>query len=166
MDIKEKTSIQSLKARGKAIPMDDDQRHLWQEEFNALPAMIALGSKLDISDETIIKVVLPEILPHHLGGLGSAYVNGAVVAGLLDASLGVAGAVHYLGQPAGTVELSIKFMRAIHGPTVTAYAVALKRSESVCFVEGKLFSEGRLCALASGLVALASSAEGADELRW
>ena len=76
MDIKEKTSIQSLKARGKAIPMDDDQRHLWQEEFNALPAMIALGSKLDISDETIIKVVLPEILPHHLGGLGSAYVNG------------------------------------------------------------------------------------------
>ena len=110
--------------------------------------------------------ILPEILPHHLGGLGSDYVNGAVVAGLLDASLGVAGAVHYLGQPAGTVELSIKFIRAIHGPTITAYAVALKRSESVCFVEGKLFSEGRLCALASGLVALASSAEGADELRW
>ena len=27
MDIKEKTSIQSLKARGKAIPMDENQRY-------------------------------------------------------------------------------------------------------------------------------------------
>ncbi|TDJ12974.1 MAG: PaaI family thioesterase [Gammaproteobacteria bacterium] len=166
MDIKEKTSIQSLKARGKAIPMDENHRYQWQQEFNALPAMIAFGSKLDISDDTVVKVVLAEILPQHLGGLGSDYVNGAVVAGLFDASLGVAGAVHYLGQPAGTVELSIKFIRAIHGPTVTAYAVALKRSDSVCFVEGNLFSEGRLCAMASGMVALATAAEGADELRW
>ena len=166
MDIKEKTTIQSLKSRGKTIPMDENERHRWQDEFNQLPAMVAFGSKLDISDRVVVKAGLPEILPHHLGGLGSDYVNGAVVSGLFDAALGVAGAVQYLGQPAGTVELSIKFIRAIHGPTVTAYAVALKRSDSVCFVEGKLFSQGRLCALASGMVAVASTAEGADELRW
>ncbi len=146
--------------------MDENQRHKWQQEFNALPAMVAFGSKLDISDNTVVKVILPEVLPQHLGGLGSDYVNGAVVAGMFDASLGVAGAVQYLGQPAGTVELSVKFIRAIHGPTVTAYAVVLKRSDSVCFVEGNLFSEGRLCAMASGMVALATAAKGADELRW
>jgi len=166
MDIKEKTSIESLRSRGKAIPMDQGRRHEWQKNFNELPAMVTSASKLDISDDIVVKVTLPEILPQHLGGLGSDYVNGATVAGLFDASLGVAGAVHFVGQPAGTVELSIKFMRAIRGPTVTAYAVALKTSDSVCFVEGKLFSQGRLCAMASGLVALASAAKGADELRW
>ena len=80
--------------------MDENQRYQWQQDFNALPAMVAFGIKLNISDDTVVKVILAEILPQHLGGLGSDYVNGAVVAGLFDASLGVAGAVHYLGRPA------------------------------------------------------------------
>ena len=44
--------------------------------------------------------------------------------------------------------------------------IFMRSWQVVCFVEGKLFSQGRLCALASGMVAVASAAEGADELRW
>lgn len=166
MDIKEKTSIQGLKNRGRKIPLDEEQRRDWAANFNLQAAMQAFGARLDISDETLVTVSLNKIEPHHLGGIGSDYVNGAVIAGLFDASLGVAGALQYLGRPAGTVELSLKFIRAIHGPTVTAYAVALKRADSVCFVEGRIFSQGRLCALASGLVAVAKVKEGTKELRW
>lgn len=166
MDIKEKTSIQSLRNRGKKIPLNETERHEWQERFNDQAAMRAFGAQLDISDGTLVKVCLDKIEPHHLGGIGTDYVNGAAIAGLFDASLGVAGALQYFGKPAGTVELSLKFIRAIHGPTVTAYAVALKSSTSVCFVEGRLFSQGRLSALASGLVAVANVKDGANELRW
>jgi len=140
--------------------MDADQRRRWQEGFNALAGMEVMGATLDLSDARLVRVHLPEVRAHHQGGMGSSAVNGAVIAGLFDAALGVAGVVQFPGKRAGTVELSVKFLRPTQGQSVDAWAVALKRAEGLAFVEGELYAQGRLCAVATGIV---STARGVAE---
>lgn len=136
--------------------MSDQERQDWQDRFNVIPAMKYMGCTLDISDDRVVAVHLPEIEPHHQGGLGTDAVNGAVLAGFFDCALGVAGVLQFPGRRAGTVELSIKFMRPTRGDSLTAYAVALKRSASLCFVESELYCGNRLCAVATGMVSTTS----------
>jgi acyl-coenzyme A thioesterase PaaI-like protein len=154
------TSLDGLRARGRPIPMDATARHAWARQFNALPAMGAMDATLDLADETLVRVHLAEVGPQHQGGMGSAAVNGAVIAGLFDAALGVAGVIQFPGKRAGTVELSVKFMRPTRGRSVDAYAITLKRAEGLAFMEGELWSEGKLCAVATGIV---STARGVAE---
>ena len=156
----ETASLEALRARGRKVPMDADRRRRWQDGFNALAGMEVMGATLDLSDDRLVRVHLPEVRAHHQGGLGSSAVNGAVIAGLFDAALGVAGVIQFPGQRAGTVELSVKFLRPTRGQSVDAWAVALKRAEGLAFVEGELYAEGRLCAVATGIV---STARGVSE---
>jgi acyl-coenzyme A thioesterase PaaI-like protein len=122
--------------------------------------MSAMDATLDLSDPGLVRVHLAEVRAHHQGGMGSGAVNGAVIAGLFDAALGVAGVLQFPGRRAGTVELSVKFMRPTRGHSVDAYAITLKRAEGLAFLEGELWSEGRLCAMATGIV---STARGVAE---
>lgn len=153
-------SLEALRSRARPIPMDVEARRAWAGQFNAMPAMSAMGAALDLEDPALVRVHLSEIGPHHRGGMGSSAVNGAVIAGLFDAALGVAGVIQFPGRRAGTVELSVKFMRPTRGRSVDAYAITLKRAEGLAFMEGELWSEGKLCAVATGIV---STARGVAE---
>lgn len=157
----QRLAIQALFARGLDIPLDEASRQEFAAEFNRLPAMEFMGCELDLADARVVRVALPEVQAHHQGGMGMEAVNGAVVAGLADCALGVAGLMQFPGQRSGTVEMGIKFLRPTIGRSVTAYAVALKRSPSVVFAEIELYAEGTLCAIATGMVAPASSGVGA-----
>lgn len=154
------SSLEALCARGRPIPMEATARQAWAGQFNALPGMGMMGAALDLSDPVLVRVHLSEVRPHHQGGMGSAAVNGAVIAGLFDAALGVAGVIQFPGRRAGTVELSVKFLRPTRGRSVDACAVTLKRAEDLAFMEGELWSEGKLCAVATGIV---STARGVAE---
>lgn len=154
------SSLEALRARGRPIPMDATARQVWAGQFNALPGMSMMGATLDLSDPVVVRVHLSVVRPHHQGGMGSAAVNGAVIAGLFDAALGVAGVIQFPGRRAGTVELSVKFMRPTRGGSVDACAVTLKRAEDLAFMEGELWSAGKLCAVATGIV---STARGVAE---
>ncbi len=147
---------EALAARGLSIPLSAGDRQRWQDQFNSIPGMKYLGCALDISDDRVVAVHLPEIQAHHQGGLGTDAVNGAVLAGFFDCALGVAGVLQFPRRRAGTVELSMKFMRPTRGDSLTAYAVALKRSGNLCFVESELYCGNRLCAVATGVVSTAS----------
>jgi acyl-coenzyme A thioesterase PaaI-like protein len=157
---------QALAARGLPVPLDEAKRRRWQDEFNAHQGMQYIGCRLDLSDPRVVRVHLPEIQAHHLGGLGTDAVNGAVLAGFFDIALGVAGVLQFPGKRAGTVDLSIKFMRPTLGSSITAYAVALKRTENIAFVESELYSGNRLCAIASGMVSrTATESKRVDEVQ-
>ncbi|MGB5209622.1 MAG: PaaI family thioesterase [Gammaproteobacteria bacterium] len=147
----------ALASRGLDIPMDQAARTRWQDNFNQIPAMGYMGCRLDLSHPRVVRVYLPEVLPHHQGGMGTEAVNGAVIAGLCDCALGVAGVIQFPGERAGTVELAVKFMRPTLGQSITAYSVALKRGASVAFAEIELYSAGRLCSIATGMVSKATS---------
>lgn len=159
MSEQERRALAALGARGLRIPLDPAARRAWAERFNALPGMRLVGGAVDLADETCVAVRLPEIGPEHQGGLGTDAVNGAVLAACFDVALGVAGVLQFPGRRAGTVELSMKFMRPAIGGAVTAYGIALKRADNIAFVESELFCGGRFCARASGMVATATRGE-------
>jgi uncharacterized protein (TIGR00369 family) len=157
MDEEEQNGVAALGRRGRHVPLDAAARTEWQQRFNRAPAMQGFGVRIDLADSRIIRVVLDTIEDRHRGGLGTAAINGAVLAALFDCALGVAGTLQFPGRRSATCELSIKFMRPVVGPTVTAYAVTLKKASQLAFADSELYSNGRLCAIASGIVSVASS---------
>lgn len=149
--------IEALRARAQPIPLAEAARRQIAARLNGLASMRLVGAHLDLADPAVVRVTLAEVAEHHLGGLGTRAVNGAVIAGLFDAALGVAGTVQFGSLRAGTVELSIKLMRPAFEAPIEVLAIALKHSPHLAFTEAELYAEGRLCAVASGIVAVASS---------
>ena len=160
-------SLKAFRDQGLDIPLDAAARTAWVDKFNKLPGIARFGVRVELDDTKLVKASLRSIEEHHRGGLGTSAVNGAVIAGLFDCALGVAGTLHFLGRRAGTCELSLKFMHAVFGPEVEAYAIATKVSQAIAFVESRLYSGGRISAVATGIVAVAKTMpkEG-EELRW
>lgn len=148
--------LHGIRARAQAIPLAGAERSAWAGQFNLLPAVQYAGITVDIADEQIVHVALTQLAEHHLGGLKLRAVNGAILAGLFDCALGLAGTLQFAGKRAGTCELSLKFMRAVFDAPVDAFGVCVKRTETLAFVESELYSAGKLCALATGLVAVAA----------
>jgi acyl-coenzyme A thioesterase PaaI-like protein len=157
----ERLAIEAMAARGLHTPLDTAALEAFQERFNQIPAMSYMGCTLDLANPPIVQVHLPEVQTHHRGGMGTEAVNGAVLAGLGDCALGVAGVLQLGGERSGTVEMSIKFLRPTVGHSVVAYAVALKRGGHLVFTEAELYCEGRLCATATGMVTRPTGSEGA-----
>jgi len=158
MHEEEQDGVAALGRRGQTVPLDAAERAEWQHRFNRAPAIRGFGARIDLADSRVIRVALDAIEDRHRGGLGTAAVNGAVLAALFDCALGVAGALQFPGRRSATCELSIKFMRPVPGPTVTAYAVILKKATQLAFADSELYSNGRLCAIASGIVSVVTSA--------
>jgi len=156
------TAIDSLKLRAQAIPLGEAERREVQHKMNGLPAMRLMGATIDLGDSAIVRLTLLSVSEHHLGGLGTRAVNGAVIAGMFDATLGVRGTLQFPGQRAGTVELSIKLMRPAFEAPLEMLGVTVKRTPHLAFTEAELHADGRLCASATGIVALASSPQQGD----
>lgn len=162
MPTRERLAFEALKLRGRPAPLDEAQRRDWQDRFNRVPAMQAFGLRIDLEDSQVVRTDLAAIEDRHRGGLGTAAVNGAVLAAIFDCALGVAGGLQFPGRRSGTCELSIKFLRPAAGPSVSAYAITLKKATQLAFVESELYSGSRLCAVASGIVSLANSPIAVD----
>lgn len=145
------SAVEFLAARGLAFPLQATACERFAERFNALPAMAHMGAQLDLSTPPLVQVHLPRIEDHHRGGMGTEAVNGAVLSGLADCALGVAGVLQFNGESAGTVDMSIKFLRPALGDSLVACAVALKRSDRLVFAEAEIYASGKLCALATGV---------------
>lgn len=154
--------IEALRARAQAIPLDALARRRIEERLNGLASMRLMGARLDLGDPDVVRIGLAEVAEHHLGGLGTTAVNGAVIAGLFDVALGVAGTLQFGGQRAGTAELSIKLMRPAFEPPLEVLAITVKHSPHLAFTAAELYSERRLCAIATGIVALATSQQDGD----
>ena len=154
-------SLEGLRSRALEIPMPLAYRETWTKGFNTLPAMQHFGASLNLTDSHLVQVTLPKLEDHHRGGFGTTAVNGAVIAGMFDCALGVAGIMQFPDKRTGTVELSIKLLRPVVGDTLDFYGIAIKASSSIAFTESELFSGGRICALATGIVAVASDKDWA-----
>jgi uncharacterized protein (TIGR00369 family) len=152
--------IENLARRGLPSPLDAPAHEQFAARFNALPGMIHMGARLDLTTPPLVQVHLPRVEPHHRGGMGTEAVNGAVLSGLADCALGVAGVLQFKGESAGTVEMSIKFLRPALGDSLTAFAIALKRSDRLVFAETELYCSGKLCALATGVTSQPSRRSG------
>ncbi|HEY7377564.1 MAG TPA: PaaI family thioesterase [Steroidobacteraceae bacterium] len=148
--------LAGLRARAQAIPLAEPARLEWARQFNRLPGVTHFGLTIDLTDSLLVRVTLPAIDEHHVGGLRSRAVNGAVLAGLFDCALGVAGTLQFDQRRAGTCELSMQFMRAVLDAPLEVFGACIKRTDNLAFAESALYSNGKLCAIATGIVAVAA----------
>lgn len=147
--------LAGLRARSIAIPLDAAQRRVLQNGFGQRSPH---GMRIELEDDHLAHVWIPQVLDSHTGGLGSANtVNGVVIAGMFDSALGIAGLLHFVGKRAGTCELSMKFMRPVMGDRVDVWSATIRLGSTLAFVEAELYASGKLCSISTGIVAVSGS---------
>jgi acyl-coenzyme A thioesterase PaaI-like protein len=156
----EQNPLVRLRQRALPMPRPTAERRQWQEGFNCLPAAQHFGFRVDLSDDQLVAIRLDQIQPWHRGGLGTAAVNGAVIAGMFDIGLGLAGTQQFPQRPTGTIDLSIKLMKPTLGPQVVLYAWAVEKRTNVVFVEAEVHDSGNgITAMGQGLVSASATLE-------
>ena len=93
-------------------------------------------------------------------GIGGS-VHGGIIATMIDMSAVVAvfSDLPDSGDPAGTADLAVTYLRQAHGTWVDAEASVIKRGRQLCTVEVSVMNdEGVLCARGRVLYAMRSGA--------
>jgi len=126
------------------------------ERWNAHPGMHHLGARVTLDPDGTVRALLDDLQDHHRGGLGTDAVNGAVIAGLFDLVIGLAGYQHTLGRRAGVAQLNVRYLRPVLGQRVEVVGQADRVGRTLVFASARLLDQtGRVCAMADGLVAVA-----------
>src|SRR4051794_6452156 len=137
------------------IPHSAAERPRLADEWSALPPMQALGARADFGDPEAVRVVIDQLQPFHRGGLGTEAVNGAVIAGLCDAAIGMVGHFQASGSRVGTAQLSIQFLRPVRGDTVVAVGRLTRSGAHLVFARAEIRDgQGTVCAVCDGIVAI------------
>jgi acyl-coenzyme A thioesterase PaaI-like protein len=141
-------------ARGLPFPLPPDEIRAWEDRLNRLPIVARLGARIDLSDPRATQVHIDEVMPYHLGGLGVSAFNGSIISGILDCAVGAAGVVHFSGSRAGTLSLTLNFLRPLFGRRATARCVVTRRTGNVLFMDAWVLDErNRICSSAAGIAA-------------
>jgi len=135
-----------------------EQLDRYAEQFSQSPPMRHLGVRLAFHEGRKVVATLPELLPHHRGGLGSASaINGAVLAGLFDLVLGCTPALLDPTRRCATLQLSMSFQRPVTGASMRAEAEIDSYGKNTLFASARILDEqGNVCARAQGVVRLST----------
>ncbi len=145
--------------------LSDAERAALAPRWNEHPGMRHMGVRVDLSAPEVVRVYVDPVQPHHRGGLGTDAVNGAVMAGVFDLTIGLVGHFCTLGQRSGTAQLNLHFIRPVLGDRFEVLGRLVRAGRSLVFATADLHDEsGQLCARCDGIVAVAREpAAEADE---
>ncbi|MGD9488386.1 MAG: PaaI family thioesterase [Calditrichaceae bacterium] len=147
------------------LPLDKHQTEADWKEFekiwNESEQLKYFGFKVDLSDPEHPVALIPDIEPHHLGGLGSGFVNGAIVAALCDLAVGLTGSIQLGCRIKGTAELNIRYLYPLVSKSVKAVGKVERVSKNLAFTSADVYDDsGKICAIAQGIVACSSRLNG------
>jgi uncharacterized protein (TIGR00369 family) len=132
------------------------------ESWNASPVMKRMGARLDFERVDRVRAVIDPIQTFHRGGIGSAAVNGAVLAGLFDLAIGTVGWLCRPDTRSATVSLAMTFLRPTRGDRISVEARLLRAGTNLMFAAAEIRDEGGdVTARCDGTVAMARG--GAEE---
>lgn len=135
------------------IPVTGEDRELWQARLNNMAILRHLGASLCLHDDHVVRLTLEHRTSAHYGGLGTSALNGAMIAGMIDCAMSVAGILHFRGRTCGTVQLSIQFMKPVRSPCPIIECYAIRKASNMLFLNAQLLEEDNKCSvLASGIV--------------
>jgi uncharacterized protein (TIGR00369 family) len=144
--------------------LSDAQRAEMAERWNRHPGMRHLGAVVDLSLPGLVRASIDPIQPFHRGGLGTEAVNGAVIAGMFDMVIGLAGYLHTTGRRAGVAQLSIQFLRPVEGDRLHVTGWPTRVGKTIVFAAAELRDQrGTVCAVCTGMVAVSSRTHGEPE---
>ena len=90
-------------------------------------------------------VELPEVRAEHRGGLGTAAVNGLVLAGLFDLAVGSTVVLLDPRRRSATVQLSMSFERAVFGSSARCEAWIDRAGQRTLFASARILdAEGQV----------------------
>lgn len=131
--------------------------------WNAHPGLTSLGAQVAIGKDGEVRAWIDKLEPRHRGGLGTEAVNGAVIAGLFDLVIGLAGYQHTIGQRAGVAQLNIQYLRPVLGDRVEVVGRPQRAGRTLVFSSAELMDEvGKVCARCDGIVAVAGGGAETD----
>src|SRR5512147_2119925 len=135
--------------------LTEAQRAEMAAQWNQHPGMKHLGATLDLSIPGLVRATIDPLMPFHRGGLGTEAVNGAVIAGMFDLVIGLAGYLYTRGQRAGVAQLSMQFLRPVEGERLQVTGWPTRVGLSLVFAAAELRDQtGRVCAVCDGMVAV------------
>jgi acyl-coenzyme A thioesterase PaaI-like protein len=135
------------------IPLAADQRLAFERERNDTDVMKHWRMQLDLSGVDAVHVRLTQLEAFHLGGLRPSSLNCAAMTVLLDCAVAISGMLQFPGERSATVDLSIKLMRPAFS-RVWVTGAAWRKTDQLVFTGAELFENDRLCASATGIVAV------------
>lgn len=125
----------------------------YADGFNASVMLRHFGLHLTFSEAGRVRGVIAPVQPWMRGGLGSAAVNGGVIAATFDLVLGVTPALVDTRHRTATMQLDIAFLRPLTGDQLVAEAWIDRAGKATIFAAGRILdAAGEVCAKASGLV--------------
>lgn len=144
------------------VPLAPEQRAALTQRWNQFVPLQHLGARADFADPEAVRLVIDPVEEFHRGGLGTSAVNGAVIASLCDAAVGMVGHVHAQGRRGGTAQLNVSFLRPVMGNRVTAVGRLTRGGANLIFVAVEVEDEdGVVCARCDGILAI-SQHRGSD----
>jgi len=141
--------------------LTEAQRNEMAAHWNAHPGMRYIGARVDLSTPDLVRAMLDPIQPFHRGGLGTDAVNGAVIAGLFDLVIGLAGYLHTTGRRAGVAQLNVQFLRPVEGDRLEVRGWPTRVGRTLVFAAAELRDQRNVvCAVCDGIVAVSGRAQG------
>ncbi len=137
-------------------PLSDAERAALAARWNEHPGVRLMGIRVDLSDPGLVRTYVDPVQPQHRGGLGTDAVNGVVMAGVFDLTIGLVGHFCTLGRRSGTAQLNMHFIRPVLGDRFEVLGRLVRAGRSLVFATADLHDEGgQLCARCEGIVAVA-----------
>lgn len=114
-----------------------------------------LGACVDLADPEVVRLTVDPVEPHHRGGLGTDAVNGVVMAGVFDLTIGLVAHLAAFQQRVGTVQLNIQYIRPVHGDRFEVEGRLVRCGRTLVFGTAELLNQDeRLCARCDGMAAI------------
>ena len=134
-----------------------EQLDRYAEHFNQSQTMRFFGARLSFPQGEKVVITLAEVRNEHRGGLGTAALNGGVLAALFDYAIGCTAALKDPTRRAATMQLSMSFERPLLGNRVRAESTLDPTGTGTLFASARVYDEqGQVCARCQGVVKLSA----------
>lgn len=128
----------------------------YAELCNAHPSLQSLGVQVSFPELTLLRMVMPSVPPSMRGGLGDgAVVNGGVLSALCDVLIGSSCGMVDPQSRSATVQLDIRFERALRGTSIHGQARVDRATQRLIFASAEICDEqGQVCVRCQGIATL------------
>ena len=133
--------------------------------WNDSAMMKHFGARLAFDRIDRVRVVIDPVQPFHRGGMATEAVNGVVLAGLFDLTIGTVGWLTRPEARTATVNLSMAFVRPTRGDRIVAEGRLVRAGLNLVFASAEILDgAGEVSARCEGTCAVAHGKRDSQEL--
>ncbi len=122
--------------------------------FNRSVQLKQQHMRVDLSDPLQPVARIPELMDIHTGGIGTSAANGGTISMLADLAIGLLGLSYYKDGLTATAQLTIHYLKPLHGHSASAIATLQQVVGNRIFGMVNIMNDKEeICAVAYGALA-------------